>query len=432
MRAEGRHIYLGFVGCRLNEAEIERLGRQFAAQGDKLVRDPSEADVVVVNTCAVTNEAARKSRQMIRQANRASPSARIVVTGCYAQLWPDEAGRLPGVSQVVGNTDKDRLPALIAPQTERPLYEQEPLYRDPLPPGTLGRTRAFVKVQDGCDNHCTFCVTTLARGPAHSRPLEEIVEEVQLLLNMGYQETVLTGVHLGSYGHDHGQPDGLRRLIEALLTRTALPRLRLSSLEPWDLQPAFFDLWADRRLCPHLHLPLQSGCDATLRRMARRTTQASFAALVEAARARIPDLALTTDLIAGFPGETEAEFEESLRFVESVGFARLHVFPYSARPGTAAARMPGHVPDAVKKERAAQLTALSSRLWQDFQARHIGRTVEVLWESAHGATPDGLLWSGLTGNYLRVVTTTPQMLGNTITSARLIGLTNEGLLAIAC
>jgi threonylcarbamoyladenosine tRNA methylthiotransferase MtaB len=431
-RQEGRHIYLGFVGCRLNEAEIERLGRQFAAQGDRLVRNPAEADVVIVNTCAVTNEATRKSRQMIRQVNRASPAARIVVTGCYAQLWPHETARLPGVSQVIGNTDKDRLPMLIAPPAEKPLYEQEPLYRDPLPPGTLGRTRAFVKVQDGCDNRCTFCVTTLARGPAHSRPLEEIVQEVQLLLDMGYQEVVLTGVHLGSYGHDQGQCDGLRRLIEALLTRTGLPRLRLSSLEPWDLQPDFFDLWADRRLCPHLHLPLQSGCDATLRRMGRRTTQSSFAALAEVARMRIPDLALTTDLIAGFPGETEAEFEESLRFVESAGFARLHVFPYSARPGTAAARMPGHIPDTVKKERAARLTALSSRLWQEFQARHIGRTVEVLWESAHAATSDGLLWSGLTGNYLRVITTTPQMLGNTITSARLVSLTDKGLLAIAC
>lgn len=429
---QARRVYLGFVGCRLNEAEIERLGRQLAAQGDKLVRDPAEADVVIVNTCAVTNEATRKSRQMIRQANRASPSAQIVVTGCYAQLWPDDITRLPGVRQVIGNTDKDRLPALIAPSADQPLYEREPLHRDPLPPGTLGHTRAFVKVQDGCDNRCTFCITTLARGPARSRPLEEIIEEARLLLDTGYQEIVLTGVHLGSYGHDWDQRDGLPRLIEALLACTALPRLRLSSLEPWDLQPAFFDLWVDRRLCPHLHLPLQSGCDATLRRMGRRTTQASFAALVEAAQTRIPDLALTTDLIVGFPGETEAEFEESLHFVESIGFARLHVFPYSARPGTTAARMPNQVPDAVKKERAARLIALSSRLWQDYQARHIGRTVEVLWESAHGATPDGLLWSGLTGNYLRVITTTPQMLGNTITSARLVSLTDKGLLAIAC
>lgn len=426
MEQAQRRIFLDFVGCRLNEAEIERMARQFAARGDAIVRDAAEADVVVINTCAVTQEATRKSRHLIRQAGRINPAASIVATGCYAELEPQHVAALPNVMRVIGNLQKDRLVALIT-DDGTPDYEREPLQRDPLPPGTLGHTRAFVKVQDGCDNRCTFCVTTLVRGPGRSRPPEEVVEEVDLLAAMGYNEVVLTGVHLGSYGQDAGS--SLSELVQALLRHTAIPRLRLSSLEPWDLSPQFFDLWQDARLCPHLHLPLQSGCDATLRRMARRTTQASFAALVEAARARIPDLAITTDIMVGFPGETDAEFAESLRFVEKMQFARLHVFPYSPRPGTAAARMPHQVPEGVKRERKGEMLALSERLERSFQQRRIGQVYDVLWESARAATPQGFVWAGYTGNYLRVVTTAPQMLGNTITAARLTDVAQGEVLA---
>jgi threonylcarbamoyladenosine tRNA methylthiotransferase MtaB len=420
---------LDFVGCRLNEAEIEQLARRFSGRGDVITRDVAEADVIILNTCAVTKEAARKSRQMIAQAARANPNASIVATGCYAELAPERLSCLPGVAQVVGNRQKDNLVDLVS-EEDSLLYEHEPLAREILRPGSLGRTRAFVKVQDGCDNHCTFCITTLLRGEGRSRSLDEIIEEITVLSDAGYQEIVLTGVHLGSYGDDLGQPRGLRGLVEALLIKTSVPRLRLSSLEPWDVDVDFFDLWADARLCPHIHLPLQSGCDATLRRMARRTTQKSFAALVEAARKRIPDLAITADIIVGFPGETQDEFAESLAFTEAMDFARLHVFTYSARPGTAAARMPDHIDKAVRKERCAQMLALSDRLWQAYQQKNIGRTYDVLWESAHGTTPDGLVWSGLTGNYLRVFTTTSEMLNNTITTARLTGLTRDGLMAV--
>ncbi|NLH09526.1 MAG: tRNA (N(6)-L-threonylcarbamoyladenosine(37)-C(2))-methylthiotransferase MtaB [Chloroflexi bacterium] len=424
-----RRVYLDFVGCRLNQAEIERMGRQFVARGDVLTDSPADADLVVVNTCAVTNTAARKSRQRIRQVGRTNARAEIVATGCYAELSPEKLASLPGVAHVVGNMQNDHLVALISGEDTGPLYEREPLLREPLPPGTLGRTRAFVKVQDGCDNRCTFCVTTLARGDGRSRAPEEVIEEVNLLVDMGYQEVVLTGVHLGSYGKDRGDGFRLFELVRALLLRTDVPHLRLSSLEPWDLAPGFFDLWAAPRLGAHLHLPLQSGCNATLRRMARRTTQASFAALVEAARARIPDLALTTDIIVGFPGETDEEFEESLRFVQEMDFARLHVFPYSKRPGTAAARMPNQVPPEVVAERKARMLAHSDAQWEAFQARHVGRTYDVLWESARGATPDGFIWSGLTGNYLRVVTTSPADLANTITPARLLKVGDDGVLA---
>lgn len=421
-----RKVALDFVGCRLNEAEIEQMARQFAEQGDAITRDMQEADVLVFNTCAVTTDAARKSRQMIIQAGKANPQAQVVVTGCHAELAPEQLARLPGVTQVIGNRQKDSLVRQVSGE-DAPLYEREPLSREALRPGTLGRTRAFVKVQDGCNNRCTFCVTTLLRGEARSRPPHEIVDEVNLLMDAGYCEIVLTGVHLGSYGHDLGQPCGLHHLVERLLRDTPVPRLRLSSLEPWDLDAGFFDLWADKRLCPHIHLPLQSGCNATLRRMARRTTQETFAALVDAARARIPDLALTGDIIVGFPGETEAEFAESLSFSRSMGFAHLHVFSYSSRPGTAAARMPGHVSTELKKARAVRMMALSDELWQAFQAQRVGRRYDVLWESAHGATPDGLVWSGLTGNYLRVFTTTAGLLNNTITPVLLTALAADGM-----
>lgn len=424
-------VHLDFVGCRLNEAEIEQMARQFAARGAAIASGADDADLVVINTCAVTNDAARKSRQMILQAGRANPAARIVATGCYAGFDPAGVAAMPGVAMVVGNEDKDSLVAKAAPD-EIPLYEREPMVRETLPPGTLGRTRAFIKVQDGCDNRCTFCVTTLLRGDGRSRQIDEIVEEIRALVETGYREVVLTGVHLGSYGHDRGDSHGLARLVEAILSRTDVLRLRLSSLEPWDLDAGFFNLWAEPRLCPHLHLPLQSGSDATLRRMARRTTRERFAALVEAARARIAGVAITGDMIVGFPGESEADFAESMAFAEEIGFARLHVFGYSRRPGTAAAKLPGHLPEDVIGERRNVMAALSDRLWTDFQARHIGHTADVLWESAHGATPEGFVWSGHTPNYLRVYTTTPDMLNNTITRVRIDGQTPRGLTAVAC
>jgi threonylcarbamoyladenosine tRNA methylthiotransferase MtaB len=417
----GCRVHLDFVGCRLNQAEVEAMARRFAARGDAIADDADDADLVVINTCAVTRTAARKSRQIIRQAARANPDAEIVVTGCYTELSPGEVAALPGVVRVVDNAGKD---ALGDPP---PDYEREPLQREALPPGTLGRTRAFVKVQDGCDNRCTFCVTTLARGEGRSRPIDEVVREAEMLAAAGYQEIVLTGVHLGSYGRDLDSGGDLAALVRALLIDTDVSRIRLSSLEPWEIVPGFFDLWSDPRLGAHLHLPLQSGCDATLRRMARRTTRHDFAALLDDARRHIPDLAVTTDVIVGFPGETASEFAESLAFVEEMGFARLHVFPYSSRAGTAAARMPGHISKSEKKARAAQMGDLSDSLWRAFRRRYVGQTLDVLWESARGATPEGFVWSGLTGNYLRVTTTAPRNLANTITAARLVALNGADL-----
>ena len=371
-------IHLHTIGCRLNQAEIETMGRQFQAGGHEIVGDAAAADAIVINTCAVTAEAARDARRLTRRFHRANEAAQIVLTGCYATLAPETAT-----------------------------------------PGSFGRTRAFVKVQDGCDNRCTFCVTTIARGAGRSRPLADVVAEVGRFAAAGYGEAVLTGVHLGSYGHDLGRAAGLGELVAALLADTDIPRLRLSSLEPWDIDDQFFSLWANPRLMPHLHLPLQAGSDRVLRRMARRTSRATFRALAAAARAAIPDLNLSTDLIAGFPGETEDEFSETLAYVAEIDFARLHVFSYSPRPGTAAARMPGQVAGPAKRERTARLIELGERLSLAFHRRYEGTIRPVLWESVVGAEPAGLRWAGYTDNYIRVVGVGPADLMRRVTLARL-------------
>jgi threonylcarbamoyladenosine tRNA methylthiotransferase MtaB len=420
-------VYLESTGCRLNQSEIETLARQFRQAGHTVVHTAEEADVCVVNTCAVTREATRSSRNMIRCLNRSNTGAEIVATGCYAHLSPDLVKALPGVARVVDNIEKERLVPLVLNLDEETF---EPLNREYFP-GASGRTRAFVKAQDGCNNRCTFCVTTIARGPGRSRPLEDVIREIQALAAAGYREAVLTGVHLGSYGDDRGEGEGLAQLVRAILSATDISRLRLSSLEPWDLSPDFFSLWEDTRLCRHLHLPLQSGCDATLKRMARRTSQASFRALVAAARDHIPDLGISTDVIAGFPGETDEEFETSYAFIREMDFMKLHVFRYSVRAGTAAARMVGQVPDDIKKARSARLLGLSDDGAQRFAQRFVGREMSVLWEQIAGASEAGFHNSGLTDNYIRVDMTAPAALTNTITTVRLTAVTGRGLSAEA-
>jgi threonylcarbamoyladenosine tRNA methylthiotransferase MtaB len=413
-------VYLNAIGCRLNQSEMETVARQLLAGGHELVANPALADKVVINTCAVTREAAKDARNLTRRIHRANKRAEIVLTGCYATIAPDELSRVKGAGRIVANNDKERLPGILDPQLEGrlALHEQEPILRDFLA-GTSSHTRAFVKVQDGCDNRCTFCVTTIARGRSRSRHPEQLLGEIRALSAAGYREVVLTGVHLGSYGRDLDPPIDLHGLVGAILADTDINRLRLSSLEPWDIDPSFFLLWEEPRLLPHLHLPLQSGSDRVLRRMARRTTRAGFRRLVAEARACIPELNLSTDLIAGFPGETEADFRQTLDFVTEMAFARLHVFAYSRRPGTAAAQMGHQVPKAVKKERARQLIELGRSLSLAFHRAHEGRTVPVLWESAVGADNNGIRWIGYTDNYIRVSASGPADLFNQVTATRL-------------
>ncbi|NOR88791.1 MAG: MiaB/RimO family radical SAM methylthiotransferase [Anaerolineales bacterium] len=411
-------VFLDSVGCRLNQSEIERIGRDFRLAGCELVGDPAQADLAVINTCTVTRRADADSRQKTRQAARAGVD-QIILTGCWATLEEHSALELPKVTRVVKNDDKSRLVADLLGQPPE-LFNRESLQREPLP-GSRMRTRAFIKVQDGCNNRCAFCVTTVARGAAMSLPAATVLREVNAALRGGTQEIVLCGVHLGSWGKDLGQGSNLKNLIQILLKETDIPRLRLSSLEPWNLDGSFFSLWQDARLCRHLHLPLQSGSDATLRRMARKTSPDDFSKLITAARAAIPDVAITTDIIVGFPGETEEEFNDSLAFVETMNFAGGHVFTFSEREGTPAAGFNPVVPIAVRRERSAIMRAAFARSAEHYHHSFIGQILPVLWESTTDLGEAGWQLSGLTGNYLRIKASDDEDCWNQISDVEILG-----------
>jgi threonylcarbamoyladenosine tRNA methylthiotransferase MtaB len=422
-------IYLDTIGCRLNQSEIETMARQFRGAGHEIVASPEGAELAVVNTCAVTNDAASVSRSKIRQIGRAGVNE-IIATGCWATLQPKDAAAYPNVLHVVPNHQKDDL---VASTLNLQTFDLEPISRQPLP-GLHRRTRAFIKVQDGCDNHCTFCITTVARGESRSRSVADVLLDIQSALDGGTNEIVLTGVHLGSWGLDFGSH--LRDLILAILRETDAPRLRLSSLEPWDLDADFFSLWgpsaSSGRLMPHLHLPLQSGCESTLRRMARKTTPESFRALVSSARAVMPDVAITTDIIAGFPGETEDEFAESLDFVKEMNFAGGHVFTYSSRPGTGAAKMKGQVRPELRKRRNHILRESLDESERAYRQRFLGRTLSVLWESTSEMGEWGWQMEGLTENYLRVKAFAASPRWNELDAVMLTDVTADGIKGRIC
>lgn len=420
-------IRLQTLGCRLNEAELETWARDFQADGHRLVGDTEEADLLVFNSCAVTQDAVRKSRNLLRRASRENPKAKVVLSGCYASLNPEEAETL-GVDLIVGNADKHRLVEIAREQLSldsMPVQSTEPgetsLFR-------LGRHRAFIKVQDGCRYRCTYCIVTMARGEERSREPADIINEINRLHGEGIQEAVLTGVHLGGYGSD--SDSHLAALIGEILTQTQIPRLRLGSLEPWDIPDRFVDLFANPRLMPHLHLPLQSGSDSVLKRMARRCKTAEFASLVERLRNQVPDINVTTDLIVGFPGETEGEWAETLAFVRQIGFGHTHVFSFSPRAGTAAATMPAPVHGDIKKARSRALHELAEQQKRDFATRYLARTLPVLWEGTRRLEDGTAMIFGYTPNYLKVgLAITPEQgadLSFHIAPATLVSVTDQG------
>lgn len=416
-------IYLDSIGCRLNQAEIERIARQFRAAGHEIVGEAKKADLAVVNTCTVTSQAAADSRKIIRRAKRAGVEE-IVATGCWVTMEPEKAAELS--NKVVLNPEKESLvPDLLNLQSST--FDLEPLERVPLP-GLRSRTRAFIKVQDGCDNECTFCITTVARGAGYSRPIADILADVQSALVGGAQEIVLTGVHLGSWREKKdGNYSQMSTLIRAILDETSTLRLRLSSLEPWNLEPELFELWHDPRLMRHLHLPLQAGSDSVLRRMRRNTSRDEFRALVAAARDVMPDVAITTDIIAGFPGETDAEFAETLDYVQEIGFADGHIFTYSPRQGTPAARMKGQVEKAIRKERNAALRTVFAEMGAAYRNRFVGETLSVLWESNQSMSDAGWTMQGLTGNYLRVQAVASEPRWNQVDQVKLLKVDQDVL-----
>jgi threonylcarbamoyladenosine tRNA methylthiotransferase MtaB len=414
------NVYLDMVGCKLNQAEIERYARQIRAAGHSIVGSADKADLVVVNTCSVTGAASSDSRQKIRQA--ACAGAQVVVTGCWSSLDQEAAGALPGVRKVIPNSEKDTLVDLIFGVENT---GAQPTGRMPLG-GRRKRTRAFIKVQDGCDNHCTYCVTRLARGCSRSISIDQVVADINYAVAGGAREAVLTGVQTGSWGRELQPNARLSGLVGTILSDTEIPRLRISSIEPWEVDDELISVWCNPRLCRHFHLPLQSGSPSVLKRMARKTGQRDFRVLVERIREAIPGVSITTDVIVGFPGESEAEFEESCAFIESIGFSGGHVFVYSARPGTPAAGYPDQVLHTVRRQRSQILRELFSKQAATYQKRFLEQKLEVLWERSV-KTADGWNSSGLSDNYIRVSANTPGYYWNSISPVIIRNETNAGL-----
>lgn len=413
------------LGCKLNQADSEEIARRLAGRGvqitDRLVPG---ADAFVINTCSVTHVADRKARHVVRVARRLSPGAAVVLTGCYAETAPDGAAEAAGADVVVPNAEKQSIPQWLLKRLEE---RRDPAAGCSTPLRESLRTRAFVKIQEGCNELCAFCIVPYTRGREQSVPIEAVVQEVRAREADGFLEVVLTGTQLGNYGRDLGWREiGPRRLLETLLEKTSIPRIRLSSLQAQDIHPELVALWRDSRLCPHFHLPLQSGSDAVLSAMRRRYTVRRYVEAVALIRETVPDVAITTDVIAGFPGETEADFEATYRLCAQIGFADMHCFPYSRRPHTGADKMTGHLPPHLRRSRLERLLALATRCAQDFRKRFLGRTMDVLWEEQRQAR-----WRGLTSNYIRVYTAASADLSNRLLPTRLLGLDGNDVIGEA-
>ncbi len=406
-------VALETLGCKLNQAETELLARQFAGAGYHLVSPTDGADVYILNTCTVTHIADRKARHLLRLAHRHNPSARLVATGCYAQRAPHELSQIEGVSFVLNNGEKPRLLRLL---------EESGCLTNPAQGSTTtphNRTRSFIKVQDGCNSFCAYCIVPFVRGREKSLPADRVVEEIKHQTRDGYKEVVLTGTEIGSYNYDG---INLRGLLEQILSRTEVARLRLSSLQPQEISRELIGLWCDKRLCRHFHLSLQSGSDSVLSRMKRHYSTGDYRQAISIIRELVPDTAITTDIIVGFPGETDDEFEESYNFCQQMGFARIHVFSYSLRRETQAAKMPNQVGDKVKRERSERMLALAKEVTQNFSRQFLGKTMTVLWEKQTSG-----VWSGLTDNYIKVYTKSNEDLTNKLLPVKLAEISGDGV-----
>jgi threonylcarbamoyladenosine tRNA methylthiotransferase MtaB len=411
-------------GCRATQADGAALESMLAAKGLRASAERAGADLVVLNTCTVTSSADDDVRQTIRRVHRENPGARILVTGCYAQRAPDELAAMPGVEWVVGNSHKTQIAELV---TSAPyhgnilvgdIFAQQEFLSSPVEDAAGDRTRPNLKIQDGCNNRCSFCIIPFVRGRSRSAPAGQVVEQVRAL-GMKYREVVLSGINLGRWGREPGSRMRLADLIRLLLEETDVERLRLSSVEPMDFSDDLLGLMASsRRIAKHVHAPLQSGCDRTLRRMHRKYRPKHYADRVLKARAWMPDAALGADVMVGFPGETDAEFDESRAFMEAMPFTYLHVFTYSERPGTPAAESAEAVPMPVRKERNRILRELAAAKNRAFRERMVGRVLSAVTLHEEGVA--------LSDNYLKVETATARE-PNQIVDLRIGTVTAGGL-----
>lgn len=421
------------LGCKVNQYETEIMEGLFKQKNYTVVANDEPADVYVVNTCSVTSFGDKKSRQLIRRAHRQNPAAVIAVSGCYSQAAPDKVKEIEGVKVVLGTRNRQH----IVEYVERVLggeefvdgitdimkakeFEDIPLYDMP------ARTRAFLKIQEGCTNFCSYCIIPFTRGPVRSRKLESVRSEAKKLIEKGFKEIVFTGIHLGAYGKDLSKDSDteitLADAAEAVLDLEGLSRLRLGSLESIELSPKILQLLRENpRFSHHLHLPLQAGSDGVLKRMNRHYNREEFRQLLENVRKEVPGVAISTDIIVGFPGETEEEFTESLDFIRKLKFAKVHVFPYSPRTGTPAAKMENQVADPVKKDRVHRLQQVADEMAQEFNSQYLGTVQKVLFETKELGVTDGL-----TDTYIRVYTE-DDVMPDEIYDMKLVKLYKDGV-----
>lgn len=408
------------LGCKLNQAETEALASQFSQSGFQLVPPNDEADVYIANTCTVTHIADRKSRHWLRLARRRNPQALIVATGCYAQRCRQDLACLADL--VVDNTEKENLLAFMQTLSLKGRGSGEGETNQSQGAAAVVRTRSLIKIQDGCHGPCTYCIVPKVRPREYSLPPSQIIDEVKRKVALGYKEVVLTGTKVGSY-EDAGTD--LEKLIQSILRDTGIQRLHLSSLQPSEISSELLTLWQDERLCRHFHLALQSGSETVLQRMKRSYSVDEYCRTVKLIREKTPDAAITTDIMVGFPGESDEESEQSYSFCQQAGFANIHVFPFSPRPETAAVRMPRQIKDKVKQERNQRMLELSRSCRRRFCEQFLGQTLPVLWEQE--TEPGSGIYSGLTSNYIRVFAHSAKSLSNEITLAELLEFRSQGI-----
>lgn len=391
------------LGCKVNQYETEAVTELFSDDGYEIVPFTEKADIYIVNTCSVTSMSDRKSRQIIRRAKKTNPQSIIAVMGCYSQTAPDEVLDIDGVNLVLGTKDKGSILNLVKTiDFESKLnavtdIRDNHTYEDLTVKRTHDRTRAYIKIQDGCSQFCSYCIIPYARGPVRSRCEKDVIDEITTLAEAGYKEIILTGIHVASYGKDLGNTS-LEELLKKADNIDGIERIRLSSIEPMTLNHEFVEkVKTCKKLCPHFHISLQSGCDSTLKRMNRHYTTAQFEEVVTGLRKVFTDCAITTDIMTGFAGETEEEFKETLDFVNRIAFADAHVFQYSQRRGTPAARKPDQVSPEIKEQRSKAVINAVSKSRDTFQKKQAGKTVDVLFE-----TVDDGIYEGKTANYITV------------------------------
>jgi threonylcarbamoyladenosine tRNA methylthiotransferase MtaB len=404
-------VALETLGCKLNQAETGALARHLSCAGFCTVNPDDEFDVYILNSCTVTAAADAKARHLLRLAYRRGPGAVLVLTGCFSESVSRLKDEIPNLKLILPNLEK--------PQLVEKLHELG-LAGGAGNKGEAPRTRAFIKAQEGCSNYCSYCIVPFVRGKESCRPPEDVIEEINIRVSEGYKEIVLTGTEIGAY---RCNGTGLSGLIKSVLVETRLARLRISSLQPPEITSDLLENWRNSRLCPHFHLSLQNGSDDVLKRMNRRYDAKNYHETVARIQAAVEEAAITTDIIVGFPGETEADFQQTCRLCEGLGFSRIHVFTFSPRPGTTAARMSGQVPEQLKKERAQIMLALARDSAKRYRARFLGHTMEVLWEQQKKG-----FWSGYTGNYLRVFSRDAKIRANDITAVKLSKLFKDGIL----